>query len=193
MKNCKEMVNSKFGKLTVLKRDYSRGIKNGKHNKIFLLCKCECGNKTSVDKFYLTSGATKSCGCLHSKIISERNKNNALPGGESALRGLYSSYKRSAFVANKPFELTLDQFRTLTKSNCAYCGCKPTSVRKSNRGQIGDYIYNGIDRVDSNDGYVIDNCVPACKRCNQAKNDMNIKDFSKWLTRVYFFSFGGAK
>jgi hypothetical protein len=48
-----------FGKLTVIKKDTTRKSKSGS----FWLCKCECGNETSVLTQNLKSGKTSSCGC----------------------------------------------------------------------------------------------------------------------------------
>lgn len=49
-----DLANKRFGKLTALKY-----VGNSKW-----LCKCDCGNETRVNAYKLTSGHTKSCGCL---------------------------------------------------------------------------------------------------------------------------------
>ena len=43
----------RFGKLTVISSTGSMS-----------LCRCDCGNKITVQKYLLVSGHTKSCGCL---------------------------------------------------------------------------------------------------------------------------------
>lgn len=48
-----------FGDLTVIQKS---DIK--KNNRIAWICKCACGNETTVITNHLTSGHTKSCGCL---------------------------------------------------------------------------------------------------------------------------------
>lgn len=80
-KNFKDLTGQKFGKLTV--------IKQGPYynNNIQWICKCECGNLTTVRSNYLLSGHTKSCGCNRQwgnghtskgeeKIISILKENN---------------------------------------------------------------------------------------------------------------------
>ncbi len=47
-------IGKKFGRLTVIDK-----LPDGK-----VLCRCECGKETVVYKSNLTSGHTKSCGCL---------------------------------------------------------------------------------------------------------------------------------
>jgi hypothetical protein len=39
------------------------------------------------------------------------------------------------------------------------------------------YVYNGIDRLDSSKGYVLENCVPCCSEINWAKRVMSFEDF----------------
>jgi 5-methylcytosine-specific restriction endonuclease McrA len=58
----------------------------------------------------------------------------------------------------------------------------PTRPKKAHGGT--DYIYNGIDRIDNERGYLPDNAVPCCKRCNQAKADMAIDEFKGWLSDI---------
>jgi hypothetical protein len=55
------------------------------------------------------------------------------------------------------------------------------------RGNINEppLYYNGIDRIDSNLGYEINNCIPCCGTCNYMKNTMTPKDFLKKIEIIY--------
>ena len=53
--------------------------------------------------------------------------------------------------------LTIEQFETITKQHCYYCGI------------MQDKGFNGVDRMDSTKGYEIDNCVSCCIICNMMK------------------------
>lgn len=66
-----DLTGKKFGKLTVLKRCGTYIDNNGNKSDSLWLCKCDCGNYVKVRNLYLTSGDTKSCGCLSS--IGEAN------------------------------------------------------------------------------------------------------------------------
>ena len=57
----KDLTGKKFGKLTVLGVDHKRG------KSYYWKCRCDCeeGNEVVVFGGALTSGHTKSCGCLH--------------------------------------------------------------------------------------------------------------------------------
>lgn len=61
-------IGDKFGKLTVV----SAGILSGRNR--YWLCLCECGKEKAICYSSLSRGKTKSCGCLNSKLASERNK-----------------------------------------------------------------------------------------------------------------------
>ena len=54
-----DLTGQKFGKLTAIKID-----ENNKTKKTKWICKCDCGNYTSVSTSNLKSGHTKSCGCI---------------------------------------------------------------------------------------------------------------------------------
>lgn len=53
------LVGKKFGKLTVISKTDER-INNG----VVWVCQCDCGNTKKVPTHLLTSGHTRSCGCL---------------------------------------------------------------------------------------------------------------------------------
>lgn len=66
MKN--NLVGQKFGRLTVIK-DSNKRTSSGA---IIWECQCECGNITYVNKSKLTSGNTKSCGCLRKELYKAK-------------------------------------------------------------------------------------------------------------------------
>lgn len=51
----------------------------------------------------------------------------------------------------------------------------------------GDYVYNGVDRLDNAVGYLPGNCVPCCKFCNLAKAGGSYEEFVAYLDRVVEF------
>ena len=65
MPTLKDLTGQKFGKLTVIKRVPNIG------KKVAWECKCDCGNITIVTSHNLTSGHTKSCGCLKTEKYKE--------------------------------------------------------------------------------------------------------------------------
>lgn len=169
MKNHNLLIGVRFGRLIVESLHCSGS--NTKYNVV-----CDCGSKTLVYKRALTSGSTKSCGCL--KIEMYLNK-----GKETSFKNVLSNYKRNAKLRGYNFDLTVDQFKELTKQNCYYCNQEPIQKRKTTKYQV-DYIYNGIDRKDNTVGYNIDNCVTCCQICNTAKSDLTLDQFYSWIKRL---------
>lgn len=56
-----DVVGKKFGRLVVLKE-----LPERIGNRIVCECQCDCGNVIDVKKMYLTTGESRSCGCIKS-------------------------------------------------------------------------------------------------------------------------------
>jgi hypothetical protein len=87
-------------------------------------------------------------------------------------------------------ELTDEQFDILAKGKCFYCNAPPSMSRNSpcgggKRRYYGDYIYNGIDRRNNDEGYTFSNCVSCCQKCNWAKKNYSLEEFTAWVEAVY--------
>ena len=87
----------RFGRLTVLRRADDYISPNGKHH-VMWLCLCDCGNTKSVDVVQLVSGKTKSCGCLHSDIVS--NQKTIHGGCKDRLYKVYHNMKNRCYNEN---------------------------------------------------------------------------------------------
>lgn len=72
------LINQHFGKLLAVKNLGSKATGQSKKIRCFWKCLCDCGNETIVSSSHLTSGHTKSCGCLLKKTIIERNKSKEM-------------------------------------------------------------------------------------------------------------------
>ena len=186
--NKEDLCGKKFGRLTVISFSHNKDWSN------FWLCECDCGNEIIVKRSTLTrkKNATRSCGCLQKDIASKNGKNkqpkNSLAPGMAAFNKLYSVYKRNAKIRELPFTISKKEFMELTQLSCHYCGLQPEN--KMHIGNNGDYIYNGLDRKNSEDGYIIENVVPCCWECNSAKNNRSEIKFLNWINRVYDYQHG---
>jgi hypothetical protein len=168
-----DLTGQRFGKLVVIERvekdNYGRW-----------LCKCDCGNTTIARSERLKNGKKQSCGCL-------RNIPKNRDFGESNFDALYGSYKHSAKTRNIEFNLSKEEFRKITSSNCFYCGKEPSQTKNQTGNFRGYYLYNGIDRIDSQGIYEENNCVPCCKYCNFAKRNMTKNDFLTHIEKIYLY------
>lgn len=83
----------------------------------------------------------------------------------------------------KGCDITKEEFVELSSKDCHYCGGKPTPS-KGHREWATYVLTNGLDRVDSSMGYLRNNVVPCCRRCNVAKLDDDVEEFYKWAERI---------
>ncbi|KKN85523.1 hypothetical protein LCGC14_0278460 [marine sediment metagenome] len=171
----KYKIGQQFGRLTIIKR-----VGTGQFGSALWKCACECGNSCIVTSQVFT-GKLTSCGCWHKEHCSRIGKSNQLPYGESEFNAIYSNYKRQAKNRGLRFDLNKKRFRKLISKNCVYCGSTPNNTHKGVKGQ---YIYNGIDRIDSTKGYTEYNIVPCCGYCNKAKGKKTVEDFIQWLDQL---------
>lgn len=106
---------------------------------------------------------------------------------------LYTNYQDQAKRKALEFNIGLELFSYLINQKCHYCNSEPTNVKKDrfvkNKKEYTDnnmfIFYNGIDRIDSNLGYIKTNIVPCCKFCNAAKLDMSTEDFKKHIKKIH--------
>jgi len=165
------LIGQRFGKLLVTKfiDTYTRPMGKGKMS--YWLCLCDCGNEHAVCIEDLRRGHTSSCGCARRKY------------NEPAAMDMYGYHKHRAKRAHRAFTLTVDEFRSLTSQSCHYCGTPPSNVYTS-RHWGEKFVYSGIDRVNSDGGYTLDNCVSCCEICNKAKNALTIEQFNSWIYQL---------
>ena len=180
-----DLCGRQFGRWTVLERAPQRGGQKTTWWK----CLCDCGKEKVVNGRSLQAGTSKSCGCLSAELVSSRSRKRK---GHNGMRALYATYRGKAAERDLPFELTVEQFEMLTSAACAYCGAPPNQVSEPRNENItptgrahGRYLYNGVDRVDNDQGYLLDNCVPCCMHCNRAKHTRTRNEFVSWIRTAY--------
>jgi hypothetical protein len=95
-----------------------------------------------------------------------------------------AAYRARARTRGVSFDLTFEEFLEITKSDCYLCGAPPAQIKQGGR-RNGQYVYNGIDRVDNTLGYQLDNVMPCCKVCNFLKGELSLPDFKRHVRRIY--------
>jgi hypothetical protein len=91
--------------------------------------------------------------------------------------GRYSQYKNSAIKRNITFELSKEEFINIISEKCSYCGVHGLTFYKT----LGA---GGIDRVNSNLGYNLSNCVSCCGMCNKMKLDYTKEKFLQQCVKI---------
>lgn len=178
----KDLAGKRYGRLKV---ESFSGYKGSPTRHAHWQCVCECGNTREVRATRLIKGLVRSCAnCAKADAAKKGGKSRSLSGDIAAFRRLVGHYKQNASRRKIEFALDEDSLRSLFKGNCAYCGAEPSQVSETKSGE-SIYIYNGIDRLDSDAGYFSSNVVSCCAMCNYAKREMTVEDFLGWVSKVY--------
>lgn len=149
-------------------------IETKKGKAYYKVCCIKCGKESIRDMHSIKT--TKFCsGCRGTT-------------DNPAINILLNNYKSSAKKRGYTFDLTPEEFSNLLKSDCYYCGSKPTlrhfKVYGASKHGI-DFEYNGIDRFDNSEGYTKENCVPCCSICNIMKSTLNYRDFKLHISKIF--------
>ena len=88
----------------------------------------------------------------------------------------YVNYKRNAESKQLAFEFSKEEFTEIVKLHCNYCGI------------IQEKGFNGIDRLDSTIGYIIDNCVSCCAMCNYMKGCLDKDIFIQRVEHIITYN-----
>jgi hypothetical protein len=176
----KTIVDQKFGKLLIL-NEYVKRSDNGRSVR-YVEAKCDCGNIKEIRKEKVVRGMTKSCGCLQYQMRKSLGIKRRKPYGISAFNECYAAYRKSAEIRGYDFKLDKEEFEKIITLLCIYCGESFTQEKKASCKNSGSFKYTGIDRYDNSKGYVLDNCVPCCKICNQIKSCMTPDELETRLT-----------
>lgn len=186
-----EIVGQVFGRLTVQRKAPGPCMWE---------CFCTCGTVRLATGTNLRSGNTTSCGCHHKEVLTAKNSMlKTLPpwAADMALyqRKLGYRKQRNALGSNQfsaregrsrqPVEwaLTLDEYVTLVTGECFYCGVPPS--QRPHGINMGVLKRNGIDRVNNDEGYTLDNCVSCCSPCNREKRAQSQRVFIENTRRRY--------
>lgn len=178
------MIKLKYNNLTLISEPYS--IKTGYTTRKAVDCKCDCGEiLKKVVLSNLKDNSVKSC-----KNCSFKNRELNKEKTVSQLEQLYNhdivnrcKQSKKEIINN----LSFNDFKTLVNQNCYYCNDEPRiSTKFKNRKYLNteELKVNGIDRIDSNLGYSIENCVPCCTVCNKMKLDLKQSDFFLKIEKI---------
>ena len=94
----------------------------------------------------------------------------------------FRSYIKEAKRRNIDFQLSKEDFMNIVKKNCYYC-CDMNEEKK----------FNGIDRIDSSKGYLLENCISCCTLCNYYKNKHSISLFMKRVEHILSYKMNNVQ
>lgn len=163
-----DLVGKRFGRWTVIERAV-RPLTSSPSKPIYWKCKCKCGNESIVPAHNLRCHLSTSCGC---------SRASDCPPFELLYKFFLSSNQKRGVSC----QLSFEDFLSFVKvDNCHYCHRKiewfPRRSKKPN-------TYN-LDRMDNSVGYLKENCVVCCGRCNFGKS--NRFTYEEWYGMTGYF------
>lgn len=177
-------VGQNYGRWTIIESSMSRAG--------FWLCRCGCGFEKEVEGYTLVTNRSTQCMTCANKerMVSRRGSGDLV-----AARQAWSKHRQNAKERDLITEIDFDLFYKISKMSCHYCGSLPKSGYWENSSYRKEwnkpFISNGLDRFDNSKGYIKDNVIPCCIRCNRAKNDMSIEEWKEkiiawhdWLQKL---------
>lgn len=160
----KNLAGQKFGRLTAV-------LPEMKKDRVYWVCKCDCGNSTLVSASNLTTGQVRSCGCLKrefaSAVASARNKTHGMFG--SRLYKIWSGMVCRCENAKHPYY-----------NRYGGRGIHICDEWRSNNSAFFDWALNNgyrdglaIDRIDNDGDYEPGNCRFVSARQQQLNRSSN--------------------
>ena len=172
---CEKMTTMKFGKLTPVK---CIGIVNGRTT---WECLCDCGNTVNVIQKHLSSGNTKSCGCIQRDSVSVARRTH----GKSKSR-LYILYRGIKERCKNPKSKI---YKWYGAKGIGICKEWDEDFLKFEKWMLDngydESLPRGeqtIDRIDTNGDYCPDNCRLITISKQQRNKENNV-----------FYEFNGEK
>jgi len=144
-------LQAKFGRWTVLRKAPPKG----RDKLATYFCRCDCGTEREVGRYLLTSGRSKSCGCLQKEVAKEGVIQRCTTHGHTGSK-TYNSWAGMVQRCTNP-----------NSTKYADYGGRGITVCERWKNSFGDFLAdmgerpNGlsIERVDNDKGYSPENCV----------------------------------
>jgi hypothetical protein len=153
VRQSKDLTGNRFGRLRVLER----GTKSEQGHYLWT-CSCDCGSSVQVWGTNLTSGKTKSCGCLVSATNTKHGESGTL------------MYHRWANMKSRCHNPNNRDYKDYGARGITVCDewMEDYLQFKKDMGKIPS-IYHTVERKDNDIGYTPNNCKWAT-RLEQSKN-----------------------
>ena len=154
-------IGKKFGRLTIL------GLHHKNKNNRYYNCVCDCGKNTIVSQAHLSSGHTKSCGCLALENIKKSSFKHGLI--DTRLYSIFTNMKTRCYNKNNY------KYNRYGGRGIIICEDWLNNFELFyNWAMLNGYKDNlTIDRIDCDGNY----CPENCRWVSVSKNSKNKKNF----------------
>lgn len=186
-----DLTGKRFGRLVVVKEH--EGPRYGTRRGPRWDCLCDCGNTAVVHGIELRRGETRSCGCLHSEIVSNLGRKSAKHGGyQDRLHGVWTGMLSRCNNRNAPpYKNYGGRGISVCEEWKSYSNFKKWAYKngydeKAERGVCT------IDRIDVNGDYEPKNCrfISAHEQCFNMRTNNRITALgqthciAKWAEKI---------
>jgi hypothetical protein len=147
-----DLTGKTFGRLTCINM-----VGRDSQRRALWLCKCACGNETTVVSTSLTGRKTKSCGCLHKDLTRERTTTHSLSiDANGKTPRLYSIWRNMKQRCNNPNAAKFEKYGGRGIKVCE----EWMDYMNFHNWAIANGYADGLtlDRKDNNSNYQPSNC-----------------------------------
>lgn len=180
------LIGQRFGRLVVIENSGTKRSKSG-HTYRMWKCKCDCGNCKELSTANLTSGNTRSCGCLK----ADRNYYINTTHGKSKTK-LYSVW---GSIKDRCYRKCCKGYKDYGARGIRMCESWKNDFQKFHNWAMENGYRTGltIERKDVDGNYCPENCIWIPKS-EQAKNRRNChyityhgetKTLSEWSRELH--------
>lgn len=101
------------------------------------------------------------------------------------LQSTYNQWlsKKSQRTRELEYGLSFDEWKIIVLQNCHYCGQAPNQPARRPCGPL----VNGIDRVNNDIGYNLENSIPCCGDCNFLKGQFSQSKFFEQCKKITIY------
>ena len=126
-------------------------MENDKYQNSQWLCLCECGTVTTVRGSHLTSGNTKSCGCLDREAVAKNNYKHGMWNTR-----LYNIWRKMKDRCNNPKSTSYKYYGERGIKVCKEWSSFDGFYKWAKNANYNDELT--IDRINSSGNYEPSNC-----------------------------------
>lgn len=177
----RDLSGLRFGKLVAINVDHIKKCKGG--SRVYWKCKCDCGNYKIVRNDCLTSGNTRSCGCMNTVDKQKPDSNR-----KHKLYRVYWSMKQRCFDEKS------NHYDRYGGRGITMCEEWKNSYDEFYTWSIKNGYSEGltIDRINNDGNYEPDNCrwITQAEQLNNISRNRNyeyngkIQNISQWAREI---------
>lgn len=179
-----DIAGQQYGYLTAVAYAGIEKNKSGRGSRTIWTFKCVCGVVKKYHKNNVVNGNTQSCGCMKSTLA---RKKRILKDNMAVFNNAYNSHKHAAKKRNYPSFLSFDEYHSIVKKPCHYCGDFSRRKTSQDRRQklAASVSANSVDRLNNEPYYKLQNSVPCCFVCQKMKGTLQLKEFLSKIKKIY--------